>query len=78
MRTDAGKQSQMQRTCDNEQTNIVTEALRTVHYRVPFAYSILFTNGRAGLLKLDWVRLSVIAILLSSYMYCLWYCKMRW
>ena len=54
MRTDARKQPQMRRSCDNKQMNIVPEALRIACCRALFAYCIMFTNGRAGLLKLDW------------------------
>ena len=36
LRTGAGKQPQMRRTCDNKQTNIETEALRIVHCSVLF------------------------------------------
>ena len=59
----------MRRTCDNKQTNIVTEVffLSIVHYRVLFAYCIMLTKRRAGLLKLGWVDLSVIAILLCTF-----------
>ena len=52
----------MWRACDNKQTNIVTEALSIVHCRGRFAFCIMLTKRRAGLLKLEWVSLSVIAI----------------
>ena len=57
----------MRRVCDNKQTNIVTEVLSIAHCRVRFAYCIMLTKGLAGLLKLDWVSLSAIAILLCMY-----------
>ena len=57
----------MRRTCDNKQINIVTEVLSIVHCRVLFAYCIMLTKRRAVLLKFDWVSLSVIAILLCTF-----------
>ena len=68
LRTGAGKQPQMRRTCD-KQKNIVTEVLSIVHGRVIFAYCIMLTvtKERTGLLKLDWASLLVTAILLCKF-----------
>ena len=79
LRTGAGKQWQMRRTCDNKQTNIAADAFRIVtaeHCSVCFAYCIMLTKGRAGLLKLDGVRLSVMSILLCKLF--VWQCKLDW
>ena len=58
----------MRRTCDNKQTNIVTEIFSIAHCHAFSAYCIatVITNLRAGLLELEWVSLSVTAILFCN------------
>ena len=58
------------RKCGAHVTNykhIVTGVLSIVHCRVLFPYCIILTKGQAGLLKLDWMSLSEIAILLCTF-----------